>query len=115
MPTNDPEKQRRYRRDWYERNKERQAKYKRDRQAALTEWLREYKKTLRCSRCPESDYVCLEFHHRDRSQKVLSIHRAVKNGWSINRLLSEIAKCDVLCLNCHRKEHRDAAHLRDYW
>jgi hypothetical protein len=44
--------------------------------------------------------VCMDFDHRDPSQKVFQIsdaslvHRV--------KVLAEIAKCDVVCANCHR-------------
>ncbi len=58
-----------------------------------------------CARCPEKDLACLDFHHRDRSDKLG--HLGVVRRFSKARILAEIAKCDVLCANCHRKHHRD--------
>jgi len=29
----------------------------------------------------------------------------VNNGYSISRVEEEMEKCDVLCANCHRREH----------
>lgn len=49
--------------------------------------------------------ACLEFHHKDPSKKEVTLSRAVNNGWSIERMEKEIAKCVVLCANCHRKLH----------
>lgn len=60
----------------------------------------------KCSRCEESHPACLEFHHRDVATKLASISDAVwRLGWSYQRILDEIEKCDVVCVNCHRKEH----------
>jgi hypothetical protein len=67
------------------------------------EWLRSLK--LKCVRCLESDPVCLQFHHKNPSGKELSLSLAVTNGWTKKRLLEEITKCEVLCANCHFKEH----------
>ena len=58
-----------------------------------------------CIKCGESDPSCLDFHHRDPSTKEGDLGRVRR--FSIKRILAEIAKCDVLCANCHRKHHRD--------
>jgi protein-arginine kinase activator protein McsA len=71
----------------------------------LAEWLREYKKSLKCSNCPESHPATLEFHHKDPSQKTITISRMCTNIGSKKRILDEISKCIVLCANCHRKLH----------
>lgn len=59
-----------------------------------------------CVRCGESDVACLDFHHRngkaDKEGHIGFIRR-----FSVKRIKAEIAKCDVLCANCHRKHHRD--------
>jgi hypothetical protein len=54
--------------------------------------------------CGESDPVCLDFHHRDPSIKSFEIARGVKCR-SLEAVQAEIAKCDVVCANCHRKRH----------
>lgn len=58
-----------------------------------------------CSQCSEKDLACLDFHHRDPSEKEGNI--AEFRRYAVAKLLAEIAKCDVLCANCHRKHHRD--------
>lgn len=58
-----------------------------------------------CISCGELDQSCLDFHHRDPTTKEGHIGEFRKFG--MKRLLAEIAKCDVLCANCHRKHHRD--------
>lgn len=58
-----------------------------------------------CQKCGEKDPSCLDFHHRDPSTKEGHIGEFRRFGKA--RLLAEIAKCDVLCANCHRKHHRD--------
>jgi hypothetical protein len=74
------------------------------RERETRDWLRSLK--VSCSRCPENDPVCLDFHHRD--EKEVTVAATVKKGWSKERILVEIAKCDVLCSNCHRKLHASA-------
>lgn len=46
-------------------------------------------------------YYVMEFDHRDPSQKLANIGRLLGNSWK--RLKDEIAKCDVVCANCHRE------------
>ena len=58
-----------------------------------------------CSRCDETDPACLDFPHRDPASKHRSVSYMV--NYSRERLLAEIDKCDLLCCNCHRKQHRD--------
>jgi hypothetical protein len=103
MPTRDIEKQRLYRRRWYERNKEYQRRYKVRRQQHLLAWVRSLK--TKCSACGESDVACLLFHHIDAQTKAASIAFAVTSGWSKQRILEEIEKCVVLCANCHARLH----------
>jgi hypothetical protein len=63
-----------------------------------------YKREHPCIRCGESDPVVLDLHHRDPNEKEFTI-----SAWtfraSIKALEVEIAKCDVLCANCHRRAH----------
>lgn len=60
-----------------------------------------------CSRCGEDDTNCLEFHHRDLAEKTRSISGMVSDEVSIPDLKQELAKCDLLCANCHRREHHE--------
>jgi len=103
---------RRYRRVWYERDKERAKASVRRRRGATREWLKTLKAELRCSQCGESHVACLDFHHRDRAEKEVSVALVIHQGWSRKRILEEIAKCDVLCSNCHQKEHFDQGEAR---
>ena len=68
------------------------------------EWLESYKKTLTCSKCPESRWWVLDFHHRDPDKKEGSIGNLIKSS-NIEKVLEEIDKCDVVCANCHRDIH----------
>lgn len=46
----------------------------------------------------------LEFHHRDAGRKEFGISQNGKTrSWS--RIVSELAKCVLLCTNCHREVH----------
>ena len=102
------EKMRLYRREWYNRNKEQEQKKARTkgviRRQNMRRWYNDYKSTLTCSMCPESESVCLDFHHKDPNKKEFSIgHQVASKGKAT--LMKEIKKCVVLCANCHRKLH----------
>ena len=79
-----------------ERAKEYDRKSRAKRRALLNEY-----KDVPCAECGEKypPYV-MDFHHRDPTTKAFSIGRNFKA--SLDALLEEIAKCDVLCANCHR-------------
>jgi hypothetical protein len=68
-------------------------------------WLVDYKKKLKCARCGENHPATLTFHHKKNLEKSFEIGNAIKLGVSLKRLVSEIEKCEVLCANCHTKEH----------
>ena len=55
-----------------------------------------------CVDCQEVDPVVLHFDHRDPSTKSFNIS---SKSVSMERLLAEIAKCDVRCANCHLRKH----------
>lgn len=94
-----------YSRKWYLANKDTQYKRVKANQKRIKNWVKEYKKTLKCSRCPETHPATFDFHHRDPSQKTTNIAHIYQKGWGLERIQEELDKCDVLCANCHRKEH----------
>lgn len=105
------DKLRTYRRKWYTNNQDRAKKKVYARRKELKAWLAEYRATLACIRCGEKHPACLDFHHRNPEEKDVVLARAYMAGWSRERILVEIAKCDVLCANCHRKEHYAKSNL----
>lgn len=103
MYKENPEKFREQARKSYQNNKEKCIKDSAVRTIKRRERLRDFKKTLCCVMCGESDYRCLDFHHKNTNEKELTIGKATAYSW--DRLMAEIKKCDVLCANCHRKVH----------
>jgi hypothetical protein len=72
-------------------------------QKALTErtaFILEYLAEHPCADCGETDPVVLEFDHL-RDKKFLISHGIRERNWEM--VLAEIAKCDVVCVNCHRR------------
>lgn len=78
--------------DWHKRSRhERYAK------------IQVLKEASPCIDCGKSfPYVAMDFDHRDPSTKVAEVSTLVKNCSSWDRVLEEIAKCDLVCACCHR-------------
>lgn len=69
-------------------------------------WIDEYLRQHPCVDCGESRMAVLDFDHRDRSQKDLTVSELARlMTWS--RLRGEVEKCDVRCANCHRRRTAD--------
>ena len=65
--------------------------------------LHEYFAEHPCVDCGEDDLRVLEFDHRDEGDKTADVSVLLGEGHSWRRILTEIAKCDVRCSNCHRR------------
>jgi len=90
---------------YYKNNRTWIYKHNRDRLKKKKEWFVDIKKTLYCSKCGEDDFRCLDFHHKDAGSKEMSLANMIAWGSSKKRISDEVAKCSVLCANCHRKLH----------
>lgn len=83
MPIKDPEKRKEYARLWVKKRRD------------------EFFSDKQCLKCESKEDLVL--HHRDPSKKE---HHCIWS-WSKIRRDIEIAKCDVLCNNCHVELHSD--------
>lgn len=99
------EQKKRSQHKWYVKNSKVHRRKIKEARLALSDWFLELKSRLECSECGEDHPRCLDFHHKDSSTKVLAVSTMVLSGFSKETILDEINKCDVLCSNCHRKEH----------
>ncbi len=68
------------------------------------EWIRQYKELHGCEVCGEGRALCLDLHHRDRSEKSFGFSDKAGSR-SFDKIIKEIAKCMVICANCHRLLH----------
>jgi hypothetical protein len=93
------------RRKFYQNNREKERLAIRARQEDIRVWFQEYKSALKCERCGFSHPAALDFHHREPALKSYEIPRMVTNGCGKASILAEMAKCEVLCANCHRIHH----------
>ena len=63
-----------------------------------------------CVDCGYRDHPgALQFDHRDPATKSFGIAKGLTRSWSA--ILSEIAKCDVRCANCHAVRSIREGHL----
>lgn len=77
------------------------------RRAAKQQYVRAIKTAHGCAECGERRDPCLEFHHTDPSQKLAGVWKLAASNATYARLNAEIAKCVVLCANCHRVHHHN--------
>lgn len=75
------------------------------RRDTLREWLRDHKRSHGCALCPEREPVCLDFHHLGGHKSKLRSVSAMLGNSNLASVRDEIAKCVILCANCHRKVH----------
>jgi hypothetical protein len=71
------------------------------RKARNKQWVRNFLEKHPCVDCGTGDVRVLEFDHC-RGVKKQYVSRLVMDGYSIECIKTEIAKCDVVCANCHR-------------
>jgi len=104
------EQHRRYMRDRYQQDvafRERHkklVKQTRQRQREAARKVVALAKSYGCSVCSEREPACLDFHHVTGS-KEFSLGDVMRGRYSVSRIEAELAKCIVVCANCHRKIH----------
>ncbi|WP_254839356.1 homing endonuclease associated repeat-containing protein [Natronomonas marina] len=90
---------------WHYRNREHNTERTLRRRARLRRWVNERKEERGCAHCGRSDPAVLDFHHREDAGKTMDVGTMVTYGHGRDSLADEMANCDVLCANCHRREH----------
>jgi hypothetical protein len=100
--------QRPYNVEYYRRNRDQELQRVRVRQAGMVELLRDLRR-VPCADCGgQFKPFQLEFDHRDPSTKSFNVMTGRAMLMSTERVLAEVAKCDIVCVNCHRLRTRDA-------
>ncbi len=89
----------------YEANKAKYVEQSMRYRKQYVEWYKNLKLELKCERCGEDHPATLDFHHTDPSEKDGSVSQMIISRVSKETILAEMAKCIVICSNCHRKEH----------
>ena len=106
MPYKDPEQQKAYRKEYYARTKDASVAYSlafiRNRRKENKEFLDAIKSTTPCTDCSSlyPPYV-MQFDHLPGFVKRNAVAVLSSEGVSIQTLKDEIAKCELVCANCH--------------
>tara|TARA_R110000764_G_scaffold190207_1_gene275464 strand:- start:245 stop:619 length:375 start_codon:yes stop_codon:yes gene_type:complete len=95
-----------YHRKWYAANKEQILLKNKARSQEIVKWLADYKVNRKCAKCGYHEHPCaLDFHHNDESTKSFALSAAQRKLYGMAKIKTEVAKCSVLCANCHRVHH----------
>lgn len=93
----------------YEKYKESYNDRNQRRSRESREWIDKQKASTGCYFCPEDEPCALDYHHNN-GDKDMAVSQMVH--YNRQRLIEEIAKCVVLCANCHRKVHAGILHIK---
>ena len=109
MPWKDSEKareyQKKYQAKWHQDHKAARLAEIYRRKAEVYWYIQDLKASLRCADCGFKHPAALQFHHRNKEEKVFNIGDAGRRKLSLERVKAEIKKCIVLCANCHAIRH----------
>jgi transposase len=73
----------------------------RDIRSSITKHIQSVKQETPCADCKENyPYWVMEFDHLDN--KSFTISHFKHTTYSLDRVKAEIAKCEVVCANCHK-------------
>ncbi len=102
MSYKDPIKQKEAKHRFYLRYKEKQLARNKEKvleAKALVTKLKDFP----CMDCGQKFMECaMDFDHRPDEKKIRAVSVMVLRGFPLERIIAEIAKCDLVCANCHR-------------
>ena len=101
MPYSNPKQQKAAQHRWYLRNRAKVILTGRKHRIAKRKYLNK-QKDKPCQDCGvRYPWYVMDFDHRDGEIKLSKISLVASSfGWE--KLKAEVAKCDVVCANCHR-------------
>lgn len=97
------------RKENYEKNKERELARAKTRRQSIVDKIWKWKCDHRCVDCKFDNPKALQFDHLPEFEKSFDISKAPELGYSWNKILAEINKCEVVCANCHSIRTHDRA------
>lgn len=76
-------------------------------------WFNDLKEKSPCTDCGKFfPGVCLDYDHRDVNTKIENISILMANSAPTEKILAEIAKCDIVCACCHRLRTQKRGYVR---
>lgn len=94
--------QKKYYEDRYEREKDIYKDRADARYRALRDWVNELK-SAPCVDCGGTfDPICMDFDHLPEFEKSADVSRMLRRRMAKSKIEAEIAKCELVCANCHR-------------
>ena len=85
----------------YYKNKQQYLNKNKERKNKAKHYVIQKKKEGKCVVCGENRWWVLDFHHTESKTDAVS----KMLGWGLERIKIEVAKCVLLCANCHRNIH----------
>lgn len=98
-------------RRWREENKDIRRTYRKPQRARKVARVKAFIRDLRngpCTDCGLVDHRVMEFDHC-RGTKADDVTRMV-NSCTVSQVMRELAKCDLVCANCHRIREWNRTH-----
>lgn len=106
MSTNRKERQDKYNKEYYTKKRESRKAQILERQRGIRNTIQAYKIAKGCSYCGYNKSArALHFHHKGDAKKEHIVSRMASQGRSIDNIMKEVAKCVVVCANCHAELH----------
>jgi hypothetical protein len=101
MSPRELERRRKAQREWYARNRKTERAKRKARAEEIRKAVRELKSSTPCADCKRKyPHYVMDFDHV-RGKKAHNISALMRNS-PTPRVWVEIAKCEVVCSNCHR-------------
>ena len=84
--------------------------------ASIRLWLKETKENTPCKDCGQYyRYYVMHFDHLPEFEKKFNIGRFKEFTGSLDVVKEEVAKCDLVCGNCHAERTHRRLHPGDDW
>jgi hypothetical protein len=103
VPYLDPKKNAEYKALWHQRNKQRRRQTIRLRRSSKRQYVYDLKEDKSCLDCgiKYPPYV-YDFDHLPQFKKSFPLSSTGMRDKSMEEIIAEVAKCELVCANCHR-------------